>query len=341
MELPASPHPAEPPTAHPPSPPPSPPPTPVRAGGYRLEGALGEQLPGGAVSRLGVSLWARREDGGEAFSRAPLPPLHHARYSGALPPVRVLGWAGGLWGQRGTLGVRPWVSPPCPRFLPQLFPSQPKLPELRPSCSLPAGAPSISTTKLGLRGCPGGPGAVLEFLENPENRKQKDEIFTRACEPSRAQGGEGLFARSKCLGGPEVPKRGRVGMRGGQAAPLSSFSAAWAQGGAAEVVGAVHGVAYLSPSSQSIFYQSHWRRNNAVKIASRDGSGRVWYPNSPYKGRLELFPNNTLKISHLQKNDSSRYQVYLEDEVGKEHVDDILLTVYGELGGWEHCPSTP
>lgn len=107
------------------------------------------------------------------------------------------------------------------------------------------------------------------------------------------------------------------------------------------MVGAVHGVAYLSPSSQSIFYQSHWRRNNAVKIASRDGSGRVWYPNSPYKGRLELFPNNTLKISHLQKNDSSTYQVYLEDEVGKEHVDDILLTVYGELGGWERCPSTP
>lgn len=187
---------------------PRPPPTPVRAGGYRLEGALGEQLPGGAVSRPGVSLWARREDGGEAFSGAALPPLHHARYSGAFPRVRVLGWGGWLWGQWGTLGMRPWVSPPCPRFLPQLFPSQPKLPQLRPSCSLPAGAPSISTTKLGLRGCPGGPGAVLEFLENPENRKQKDEIFIRACEPSCAQGGEGLFARSKCLGGPEVPKRG-------------------------------------------------------------------------------------------------------------------------------------
>ncbi|XP_010138189.1 PREDICTED: CD48 antigen-like, partial [Buceros rhinoceros silvestris] len=102
----------------------------------------------------------------------------------------------------------------------------------------------------------------------------------------------------------------------------------WAQGGAAEVVGAVHGVAYLSPSLQTSFHQSHWRRNNAVKIASRDGSGRVSYPNSTYKGRLELFPNNTLKISRLQKNDSSVYQVYLEDEVGQEHVENILLTVY-------------
>ncbi|KAM9626163.1 SLAM family member 9-like isoform 5-T6 [Morphnus guianensis] len=105
---------------------------------------------------------------------------------------------------------------------------------------------------------------------------------------------------------------------------------AWAQHGPLEVVGAVHGVAYLSPrlQTQTSYHQIHWRRNNSVKIASRDSRGKVWYANSTYKGRLELFPNNTLKISCLQKNDSSMYQVYLEDEVGKEHIENILLTVY-------------
>ncbi|KAM6228863.1 CD48 antigen-like isoform 2-T2 [Spheniscus humboldti] len=97
-----------------------------------------------------------------------------------------------------------------------------------------------------------------------------------------------------------------------------------------KVVGAVHGVVYLSPTLQNQFsyHQIHWRRNNSVKIASRDRSAKVQYPNSTYKGRLELFPNNTLKISSLQKTDSSMYQVYLEDEVGKEHIENIFLAVY-------------
>ncbi|KAM9214876.1 CD48 antigen-like isoform 2-T2 [Leptosomus discolor] len=104
---------------------------------------------------------------------------------------------------------------------------------------------------------------------------------------------------------------------------------AWAQHDPAQVVGAVHGVAYLSPRLQNQTYpQIHWRRNSSLKIASRDSSAKVQYPNSTYKGRLELFPNNTLKISSLQKNDSSTYQVYLEDEAGKEHIETILLTVY-------------
>ncbi|XP_026719804.1 SLAM family member 5 [Athene cunicularia] len=105
---------------------------------------------------------------------------------------------------------------------------------------------------------------------------------------------------------------------------------AWAQHGPSQVVGVVHEVAYLSPSlkSQKPFTQIHWRRNNSVKIASRKSREEVQYPNSIYRERLELFPNNTLKISHLQKNDSSMYQVYLEDEVGKEHIESILLTVY-------------
>ncbi|XP_008943057.1 PREDICTED: CD48 antigen-like, partial [Merops nubicus] len=104
----------------------------------------------------------------------------------------------------------------------------------------------------------------------------------------------------------------------------------WTQPEASEVVGVVHGVAYLSPSLKNHIspHQVHWRRNNNMKLASRDSDGRVQYPNSSYKGRLELFPNNTLKITHLQKNDSSTYQVYLEDNVGKEHIENILLVVY-------------
>ncbi|XP_057277833.1 CD48 antigen-like [Pezoporus wallicus] len=97
-----------------------------------------------------------------------------------------------------------------------------------------------------------------------------------------------------------------------------------------EVVGAVHGVAYLSPSLQSkiSYHEVHWRRNNNLKLAGRDGSGEVWYCNNSYWGRLELFSNNTLKISRLQKSDSSVYQLYMEDETGKGLTESILLTVY-------------
>ncbi|XP_075301358.1 CD48 antigen isoform X4 [Opisthocomus hoazin] len=105
---------------------------------------------------------------------------------------------------------------------------------------------------------------------------------------------------------------------------------AWAQRDPSKVIGAVRGVAYLSPSRQNqiTYQQIHWRRNDSVRIASRYRGASAQYPNSTYKGRLELFPNDTLKISSLQKSDSSMYQVYLEDEVGKEHVESILLTVY-------------
>ncbi|XP_061220374.1 CD48 antigen-like [Neopsephotus bourkii] len=97
-----------------------------------------------------------------------------------------------------------------------------------------------------------------------------------------------------------------------------------------EVVGAVHGVAYLSPSLQSniSYHEVHWRRNNTLKLASRDGSGEVWYRNNSYRGRLQLFSNNTLKISRLQKSDSSVYQLYMEDETGKGLIESVLLTVY-------------
>ncbi|XP_010014759.1 PREDICTED: CD48 antigen-like, partial [Nestor notabilis] len=97
-----------------------------------------------------------------------------------------------------------------------------------------------------------------------------------------------------------------------------------------EVVGVVQGVAYLSPSLQSTvpYHEVHWRRNETLNLAVRDSSGKVWYRNNSYQGRLELFPNNTLKISCLQKNDSSMYQLYLEDEMGKGLIENILLTVY-------------
>ncbi|XP_009986748.1 PREDICTED: CD48 antigen-like, partial [Tauraco erythrolophus] len=104
----------------------------------------------------------------------------------------------------------------------------------------------------------------------------------------------------------------------------------WAGHDLSKVVGVVGGVAYLSPSlqNQGSYPQIHWRFNNSVKIASWDRRGEVQYPNNAYKGRLRLFSNNTLKISSLQKTDSSTYQVYLEDEAGKEHIENILLTVY-------------
>ncbi|XP_009862994.1 PREDICTED: signaling lymphocytic activation molecule-like [Apaloderma vittatum] len=104
----------------------------------------------------------------------------------------------------------------------------------------------------------------------------------------------------------------------------------WAHQSPLEVVGALHGVAYLSPSQQEniTYHQVHWRRNHTLKIASRDSEKILTYPSAAYKGRLELFPNNTLKISSLGKNDSNLYQVYLENDRGEEHVEDIHLTVY-------------
>ncbi|XP_010191790.1 PREDICTED: CD48 antigen-like [Mesitornis unicolor] len=97
-----------------------------------------------------------------------------------------------------------------------------------------------------------------------------------------------------------------------------------------EVVGIVGGVGYLSPSpeSQASYHQIHWRRGDTVRIASRDSQGKVQFPNNAYTGRLELFPNNSLKISPLQKTDSGEYRVYLEDEVGKERIERIFLKVY-------------
>lgn len=119
--------------------------------------------------------------------------------------------------------------------------------------------------------------------------------------------------------------------------------AAWAEQRQAEVVGAVHGEALLSCSLQNLLsvHQVHWRRNHSLKVASRDSSRRVQYPNSPYRDRLQLLPNDSLRISDLRRSDSSTYQVYLEDEMGQEYVESILLTVYGELAGGQRLAQVP
>ncbi|XP_075580641.1 CD48 antigen-like [Pelecanus crispus] len=112
---------------------------------------------------------------------------------------------------------------------------------------------------------------------------------------------------------------------------LLFITQAWAQQSPSSTVnGTVHGVVYLSPSvqNQTSYPRMHWRHNDLTKIAIREGGQHVEYPSNIYKGRLELFSNNTLKISNLQKSDSGRYYVYLEDEKGNEHIENILLKVY-------------
>lgn len=94
------------------------------------------------------------------------------------------------------------------------------------------------------------------------------------------------------------------------------------------------GVAYLIPRTQGSFQKVEWRFGKELKIAIYENGKKVRYPNGPYKGRLKLFSNNTLRMDHLKKNDSNTYWVYMEDGAGKEHPESIQLQVYGELEGW-------
>ncbi|KAI6073044.1 CD48 antigen [Aix galericulata] len=119
------------------------------------------------------------------------------------------------------------------------------------------------------------------------------------------------------------------------------------QAASSQVVGIVGGVVYLSPPPQTqktTYHQSHWRCGSSLKVAIHENRSGVRYPNGPFKDRLELFPNNTLKIISLQKSDSNIYWVYLEDVAGTEHTYNISLKVYGEPGGvvvlaplWGQC----
>lgn len=98
-----------------------------------------------------------------------------------------------------------------------------------------------------------------------------------------------------------------------------------------EVAGAVGGVAFLNPrNSQNPkeYSQIHWRWGTKLKIAGWKLGGKAEYPKSRFRGRLELFQNHTLKISHLELGDGGNFFLYLEDQVGKEDVERVLLSVY-------------
>lgn len=103
---------------------------------------------------------------------------------------------------------------------------------------------------------------------------------------------------------------------------------AWAQKDLQHVEGVSGGVAYLIPHTQGSFYKVEWRFGRDLKIAIHENGEKVNYPNGPYKNRLKLFPNNTLRVDHLRKNDSNTYWVYMEDGAGTEHPEGIVLQVY-------------
>lgn len=103
---------------------------------------------------------------------------------------------------------------------------------------------------------------------------------------------------------------------------------AWAQQDLRHVEGLTEGVAYLIPSKQGSFQKVEWRFGKDLKIAIRESEKEVRYPNGPYKGRLELFSNNTLRVDQLQKGDSNTYWVYMEDDASTVHSESIELRVY-------------
>lgn len=98
-----------------------------------------------------------------------------------------------------------------------------------------------------------------------------------------------------------------------------------------QAVGVVGGVVYFRPPLPNLttaYHQSHWYCGSSLKIAIHEYGKGVRYLDGPFKDRLELFPNNTLKISSLQKNDSNNFWMYLQDVAGKEHDYSVYLKVY-------------
>uniref|UniRef100_A0A493TBJ0 Ig-like domain-containing protein n=1 Tax=Anas platyrhynchos platyrhynchos TaxID=8840 RepID=A0A493TBJ0_ANAPP len=98
-----------------------------------------------------------------------------------------------------------------------------------------------------------------------------------------------------------------------------------------QAVGMVGGVVYFRPPLPNLttaYHQSHWYCGSSLKIAIHEYGKGVRYLDGPFKDRLELFPNNTLKISSLQKNDSNNFWMYLQDVAGKEHDYSVYLKVY-------------
>ncbi|XP_052558983.1 SLAM family member 8-like isoform X2 [Tympanuchus pallidicinctus] len=109
---------------------------------------------------------------------------------------------------------------------------------------------------------------------------------------------------------------------------LVFFVKAWAQQDQTHVKELSGGVAYLIPRTQGSFQKVEWRFGKDLKIAIHESGEKVRYPNGPYKGRLKLFSNNTLRMDHLRKADSNTYWVYMEDSAGTEHTESIQLQVY-------------
>ncbi|XP_023797613.1 SLAM family member 8 isoform X4 [Cyanistes caeruleus] len=107
---------------------------------------------------------------------------------------------------------------------------------------------------------------------------------------------------------------------------------AWAQEAAPlEATGAVGGAALLSPrgsQNPADYSQIHWRWENRVRIAIWKRGEQPEYPQSPFQGRLELLGNHALKLGHLRRGDGGRFQLYREDDAGKESVEEFLLKVY-------------
>ncbi|XP_062453889.1 SLAM family member 5 [Rhea pennata] len=149
--------------------------------------------------------------------------------------------------------------------------------------------------------------------------------------------------------GGSPPRRCRVETVAGVAmALLVLLPQAAAQAGQPAVHGAVAGEAYLSAGRQNRpAYQVHWRYGNTQKIAIRKGSETPSYPDPLFHRRLELFPNNTLRVRCLRKSDSGTYWLYLEDGAGREHTESVRLTVHEPVpkptvraemeGDAEHC----
>ncbi|KAM7029006.1 CD48 antigen-like [Acridotheres tristis] len=98
-----------------------------------------------------------------------------------------------------------------------------------------------------------------------------------------------------------------------------------------EVNGAVGGVAFLTPpgpQNPSEYSRIHWRWKKRVTIASRQRGQEPRYPQSRFRGRLELLENNTLKMSDLRVEDSSDFHLYLQDDTGRESIEGVRLRVY-------------
>lgn len=107
---------------------------------------------------------------------------------------------------------------------------------------------------------------------------------------------------------------------------------AWAQELQPLVVnGAVGGVALLTPHSPrnlSEYSWIHWRWDNRVTIASWQWGQQPRYPRSRFWGRLELLENLTLEMRELQLGDSGDFQLYLQEDTGRESVESVRLRVY-------------